>query len=106
MNTVVIVCLIVVTLAILLTVAFMIGTLVQVRKVSREAETLLKSINKEVNTVVHLTDTVSGMVDRFSSPWVKAGSWATAFISALMRSRRKDRAGERCDEEEAATARR
>jgi uncharacterized membrane protein SirB2 len=91
MNTIVAVCVILVTLAIVIGIIFAIRTLVQIRRTAREAETLLKSINAEINTVMRITGSISAFIDRFSSPWVKVGSWFTGIVSSLMKKHRQEK---------------
>jgi len=87
MNAVLIVCVVLVTLAIIVAVIFAVQTLVQVRRTAREAEILLKNINEEVNTVLRITGAVSAFIDGFSSPWVKMGSWFTGVASTLLKNK-------------------
>jgi len=90
MNTVLLVCVIVSTVAISVAVIFLIQTLVQVRRASREAEILLKSINKEVSTVLCITENISSFVDRLSSPWLHAGGFFSGIASMLLKMQRKN----------------
>lgn len=91
MNTVIMVSVIVVTAAIVVLVAYLVRTLNQVKRTAREAELLLKSLNQEVNTIGRITGNVSAFIERLSSPWVKAGSWAAGVASSLFRKQKKEK---------------
>lgn len=90
MNSVLIVCAIVVTLAIVVAIVFVIRTLLQVQRTAREAEMLIKNLNEEISTVLRITGNISAFVDRLSSPWVRVGSWFTGIASMFFRNRRKE----------------
>jgi uncharacterized protein YoxC len=90
MNPVLIVCVVLVTLALIVAVIFAVQTLVQIRRASREAEILLKHINEEVNTVLRITGSISAFIDGLSSPWVKMGSWFTGVASILLKKKKKE----------------
>lgn len=89
MNTILVVCAILITAALIIAVIFLVQTLIQVRKASREMEFLLKSINGEVSAVVHITSSISKFFDNLGSPWFKAGGWFAGIISSAIRSGRK-----------------
>ena len=87
MNTVLIVLACIVTVAIVIAVVFLIDTLMQVKRVAVEAETLLKNVNQEVSSINRITDTVIGLIDSVRSPWVKAGLWFAKVASNVFRKK-------------------
>jgi hypothetical protein len=90
MNTVLVVCAVVLTAAILVAIVFLINTLRQVRRTARQAEILLSNLNQEMSLVSRITDSVSSFVDMFASPWVKVGSWVAGMVSAVHSKHKKE----------------
>lgn len=90
MNTVLVVCAVVLTIAILVAIVFLVRALVQIRRTARQAEILLNNLNQEMNLVGRITDTISSFVDMFTSPWVKVGSWVAGIASALHTKHKKE----------------
>jgi hypothetical protein len=88
MITVIIICSIVLTIAITAALVYLIQTLYQMKRTAREAEVLLKNINQEVAAIGQITGTISAFVEKFSSPWVRVGSWFTGFLANYYSSRR------------------
>ena len=107
MITVLIVCAVTLTAAVIVAVIFLVKTLIQVDKAAREAEILLKGVNTEVSTVLNITDKISNILEALSSPWMKAGTFASRIISSMLmpskRSSRDSRAGCRSEERDEAT---
>jgi hypothetical protein len=89
MTTILLVCAIVLTVAITVAVIFLVKTLIQVERTARQAETLLKGVNTEVSTVLNISEKVSGLLEAFSSPWVKIGTIASGVISSMLASSKK-----------------
>jgi hypothetical protein len=94
MSTILIVCAVAVTVALVVAVIFLISTLSQIRRTARQAEILLLNLNQEMNLVSRITNSISSFFDVFSSPWVKAGSWAAGIFSAFQAKRKKHEVAE------------
>lgn len=101
METVLIGCAVVVTVAFIVAIVFLVQTLSQVRNTARQAEELLSNLNKELATVSKVTGFVSNMVERFTTPWFKIGSWLAATATSYVVNRtQKPHAAESVQEEQ------
>ena len=80
MNSVLITCIVILTIAIVVAVVFLIQTLVQMRRTAGEAEVLLKGLNEEMSMVKDLTNNVSSFVNSFGSPWMKFGATLASIL--------------------------
>ena len=87
METVLIACAVVLTVAILVAIVFVVQTLSQIRNTARQAEELLSNINKELATVSKVTGFISTMAARFTTPWFKIGSWLAATVTSYVMNR-------------------
>jgi hypothetical protein len=100
MNTVLTVCAIAFTLAIIVAVVFLVRTLLQVARTAHEAEILLKGINTEVSTLMKISDKISNLMEAFSSPWMKAGTLITSIISSMLTSKKRASRDSSCGSED------
>lgn len=91
MNTFIIICISVFTLAVVAAVVYLILTLIQIRRTARQVELLLRSVNHDVNTIGRITGNISSLVEHLTFPWVWAGSWVAGIVSVLMGGRPKAR---------------
>lgn len=90
MNTVLSVCAVSFTAAIIVAVVFFIRTMIQVRRTASEAELLLKNINYEANKVKSFTDNVTGFVENvINSPWLRFGTMASSMASSFFSGLKK-----------------
>jgi hypothetical protein len=85
MNVIVVVCVVVLTIAVVTGVVFLIQTLIQVKRTAGQAELLMRSCNEEIGIVKSLTSNVSSVVTNFKSPWFKVGAWAMGMASAFLK---------------------
>ena len=90
MNTILIVCMLAVTCAIIVAVVYLVQTLVSIKKTSDEMEVLLKSINHEVDMVINITGKVQGFISRVTAPWKKAGGGLGSIISSFIRYKKEE----------------
>ena len=89
MNTIIVVCAVLFTVAVIVAVVFLVNTLLQIKKTAKQVEILLSNLNQEMSVISRITDTVSSFVNIFASPWVKAGSWCAGVVSAFQAKRKK-----------------
>jgi hypothetical protein len=94
MNTILLVCAVAVTVALVIAVIFLISTLSQIRRTARQAEILLSSLNQEMCIVGRITESISSFFELFASPWVKVGGWAAGLLTMLQAKRKKADAAE------------
>ncbi len=95
METVYVACAVAVAVAVLVAAVYLVVTLNQLRKTARQAEELIANLNRELASVSKVTGFVSSLVERFTTPWFKAGSWlASAVASYVMNRSQKNRAPE------------
>ncbi len=90
MNTVLVVCALVVTAAFVVAVVYLVQTLYSVKKAADELEKLLKNINYEIDTVIGITGRIHDLVKKFTSPWAQAGGWLGGIISSFVRNKREE----------------
>jgi hypothetical protein len=95
--TIFIICAVLITIAVIVAVVFLIQTLIQIKKTAFEAEMLMRNVNREVALVEKITETISGFVANFSSPWVKIGSVLTSVVSSWWGKHKK---GQKNEEQE------
>lgn len=94
MNTVLLICIIVLTASIVVAVVFLVRTLIQVRKTAREAEVLLNSVNYEANKVKTFSDNVMGFVETLmNSPWLRVGTAASTIVGGIFTALKKKKTG-------------
>lgn len=91
METILIVCAIVITVAVVAGIVFFIRTMLQVRNTARQAEILMAAVNSEIKSVVGITDAINAFIANLSSPWFKVGGWLTGVVSSLILKRRKEK---------------
>lgn len=90
MNSVLLICIVVLTASIVVAVVFFVRTLIQVRKTAREAEILLNSVNYEANKIKVFTENVTSIAGVFmNSPWLRAGSAVSSIIGGLFTALKK-----------------
>ncbi|MFH1368565.1 MAG: hypothetical protein ABII64_05510 [Elusimicrobiota bacterium] len=93
MNTVLMTCVVTLTVAIVVAVVFFVKTMIQVRRTAGEAETLLKTFNYEADRVKSFTENVTGFVENaINSPWLRFGSVASTIVSGIVGGLRKGKA--------------
>ena len=90
MNTVLIVCMVVVTAAFAVAVVYLVQTLCSVMKAADELETLLKSVNHEVDMVTGITGKIKDLISNLRSPWARTGGWIGGIISTFVRNKREE----------------
>jgi uncharacterized protein YoxC len=90
MNTVLVICLMVVTASFVVAVVYLVQTMSSIKKAADELEILLKCINREVGMVAGITSEIRDFVTNLTSPWAKAGGWLAGLISAFIRNKREE----------------
>jgi uncharacterized protein YoxC len=85
MNTILMICAVVVTLSVVAAVVYLIQALNSVKKAADELEVLLKSVNREVDMVTNITGKIQGFVNRVTAPWKRTGGWLGGIISSFVR---------------------
>jgi len=90
MSTVLIVCLLVVTVSFVIAVVYLVQTLYSVKKAADELEALLRGINSEVDMVAGITRKVQDFVGNLVSPWSKMGGWLGGIVSTFVRNKREE----------------
>ena len=90
MNTVLIVCALVVTAAFVVAVVYLVQTLCSVKKAADELGILLNNVNREVDMVTNITGRIHEMIKKFTSPWAQAGGWLGGIISTFVRNKREE----------------
>ncbi len=89
MNTIIIICAIIITLAFVTLVAFAVRTLMQVFRTAKQAELLLSSINQEANVLSHLISSI-GSFFKQSFPIIKIGSVVSGLVAGWFAKRKKN----------------
>lgn len=92
------ICAICSTIAIVVATVFLVRTMIQVRRTAHEAEQLLHNLNREMDVVARITGALSGLTDKLSSPWLRAGTWIGGLVSAVIKKHRRSAANS--DDEE------
>ena len=94
METVILVCIIVATLAFVVLVVFAVRTLMQVYNTARQVEHLVRSINQEMDVVTRIT---TGIGHFFSNtfPVMKYASLVGGLVSGWLMKRKKSAQEER-----------
>lgn len=85
MNTILMICALVVTASIVVAVVYLVQTLSSVKKAADELEVLLKSVNREVDMVTSITGRIQGFISRITAPLKKKSGWLGGIISSFVR---------------------
>ena len=93
METVMIICAVLFTVAVLVVAVFLVMMLIQARRTAHEAEELFKNINEEMVVVKKITGIFSSISENFNSPVFKIGAMAAKFVASMFKKNK-------CNEEE------
>ena len=93
MITLIGVCISIITVAIVIGVVYLVGTLIQVRRTAAEIEICLKQVNHEVLLVQGITERVSSVFKTISSPIGLLGGLVSGVLSAWIAKRHARQAG-------------
>ena len=85
-----IICLIIVTAAVVACAVYLIVTLIQIKKASKEMEEALRKVNTELDYVNKVSGKVADITEKISSPIISAASVLFYAVSAI-KERRKNR---------------
>lgn len=96
MNTVLLICAIIVTVTVVTAAVFLINTLVQMKRTAKEAEVFLNGVNGEVDKMKNMTNSVSGFIANLvNSPWLKFGSVISAVATNIFAASRRNQGPDR-----------
>jgi uncharacterized protein YoxC len=87
METVLIICAVLFTVAVLVIAVFLVMMLIQARRTAHEAEALLKNLNEEMAVIKKVTGILSSISENFNSPVFKIGSMAAKFITTMFKKK-------------------
>lgn len=81
MNSIVLICVILITIAIIVAVVYFVITMVQLTQTAKEAEDALKKVNSEMDNVQKLSNSVRDTLSFVPKAWVKI---VTAVLPVLV----------------------
>jgi hypothetical protein len=87
MNTIVLICICIITLSIAALVIYIIRAVIAIEKTVTEAKILIKSVNEEVDAMKKVTAGIYNLFENFRSPWFKAGSWIFNLAASIVKKR-------------------
>ena len=91
-NTVIAVCVSVITVSIVVFVVYLVLAISQVRRVVRQVESMLESLNKQIGMISKFTEDVSYFFKSINSPWGRVGAIVTGIVTGLW-EKRKNKSG-------------
>ena len=88
MSAILIICVVLVTAAVLVISVFLVMMLIQARRTAHEAEALLKNLNEEMAVIQQIIGVVSSISEKFNSPVFKIGAFAAKFVTSMLKKRK------------------
>lgn len=81
MNTILIICAIILTFLFSIGIVYLVLALIQIRKTAKEAQVLFQALNKEIDSVNRITYGVTMFFKNFCSPLINLSNWVKELLN-------------------------